>query len=93
MNINFQNVKVVFGVNEVGSAHFLLNNFLQNYKFKDYIIFAEKRSHDFLRNHNIEFQDVAFDEKTFENIINSFQPNYIITGAYIKIIFITICYY
>ena len=41
MNINFENLKVVFGVNEVGAAHFLLNNFLQNYKFKDYIIFAE----------------------------------------------------
>ena len=81
MNINFENLKVVFGVNEVGAAHFLLNNFLQNYKFKDYIIFAEKRSYDFLRNSNIEFQDAALEDKAFENIINKFQPNFIITGS------------
>lgn len=81
MNIHLDNLKVVFGVNEVGAAHFLLNNFLNNYKFKDYIIFAEKRSHDFLRNSNIKFKDAALEEIAFKNIIKKFEPNFIITGA------------
>tara|TARA_Y100000589_G_C27194075_1_gene646017 strand:+ start:2902 stop:3903 length:1002 start_codon:yes stop_codon:yes gene_type:complete len=81
VNINLDNLKVIFGVNEVGASHFLLNNFISNYSFKEKIIFAEKKSHEFLKKNNINFYDANLEKELFINLIKKFKPDLIVTGA------------
>ena len=81
MNINLDKSRVIFGVNEVGASHFLINNFIGRFNIKDYLIFAEQKSHQFLKNNSLEFQSTNIDENIFETLVKKFNPDLIITGA------------
>ena len=77
MNINLDKSRVIFGVNEVGASHFLINNFIGRFNIKDYLIFAEQKSHQFLKNNSLEFQSTNIDENIFETLVKKFNPDLI----------------